>query len=317
MVKKALTLILTIALIVGLGGGIGCKPLPPHVVISELVPQEASLVMDIDLHYILNDEDIRGLLDEIAASQDEPQTVDEILDQFEAETGIDPRDFSRALVFGADDLEDYGAIMLTGDFNQSDIIASVEQGTGEELTPSNYKNHTIYQATVDETEVAICFLSDDTALGGVLDAVKDVIDIVVGDAEPLSGPIAQVYESLGDAWFKIVGEVPEEVGEPGWDEDIPVEEITEDLQVAGLALDNAGESISLIVKLYFSNPATASVVMVVIVVAKTFIALDPDTPPEVAELLEELEVDIKGSWLTLTVTATADELESLIESIGE
>lgn len=317
MVKKVVPLLLIIALFVSSLVAVGCEPAPVIVAI-DLVPQEANLVASIQISRILTDADLIAAYDGWEKDPEMPQTFEQAMDQVADEVGIDPRDFSEAVIFGDIESEDYylGAI-ITGTFDREALIESIEQAIGEEMTTTEYKGYAIYTITIEGEEGAICFLSDDSFVCGSIDAVRDVIDVKEGEPG-LSGTVAEAYISLGDVWIKVAAEVPEE-----WMGEIPEEEVPigleafEDVQVVGFGFNKAGQTLSAQIKLYFSSSQSAAGAEDTISGLISLISILPDIPPELADILDGLDVGRSGPWVTISLTATMTEIENLVEAIEE
>lgn len=342
MVKKVVPLLLIIALFVSSLVAVGCEPAPVIVAI-DLVPQEANLVASIQISRILTDADLIAAYDGWEKDPEMPQTFEQAMDQVADEIGIDPRDFSEAVIFGDIESEDYylGAI-ITGTFDREALIESIEGAIGEEMTITEYKGYQIYEATIEvpgeamevpeeawggippdepigieELEIAICFLSDDSFVCGSIDAVRDVIDVKEGEPG-LSGTVAEAYISLGDVWIKVAAEMPE-----GWMGEIPEEEVPigleafEDVQVVGFGFNKAGQTLSAQIKLYFSSSQSAAAAEDTISGLISLISILPDIPPELGDILDGLDVGRSGPWVTISLTATMTEIENLVEAIEE
>ena len=314
MVKKVVPLLLIIALFVSSLVAVGCAPV---VVVIDLVPQEANLVASIQISRILTDADLIAAYDEVTKEPDMPQTFEGAMDLVADEIGIDPRDFSEAVIFGDIESEDYVGAIITGAFDREALIESIEQAIGEEMTIAEYKGYPIYTITFEGEEGAICFLSDDSFVCGSIDAVRDVIDVKEGEPS-LSGTVAEAYISLGDVWIKAAAEVPE-----GWMGEIPEEEVPigldafEDVQVVGFGFDKEGQILSAQLELYFSSSQSAAAAEDTISGLISLISLLPDIPPELAAILDGLDVSRSGPWVAISLTTTITEIEDLVEAMEE
>lgn len=299
----------------------------PVVETLGLVPDDANFVASTKINEILTDPDIIAFYSEVYSALGEdvgmPATLDEALDELEAESGIDPRDFSEVLIFGDSESDDYFGGVIKGTFDAEALIESMEEAFGEEAAISTYKGYQIYTITVEGESVAICFLSADTIVVGLETLVRDVIDVKEGDKASLSGPVYDTYVALGDVWIKGAGEIPEGViGEMPEEEELPDLEAFEDMEVVGFGLDKA----SLQVKLCFSSAGSAAAAesaliglrsLAIQAIEEVLAEMAPDdVPPELVEWLEELpdwlnsiSISQSGSWVTIT---TADGVDFLM-----
>ena len=122
------------------------QPSPPPRQIPPAAPQRADLLCKIELAKILDDKDFAELYRAIAAQNpDMPQTLDAALNNVEYKTGIDPRDFTRALVFadastlieimepsqGSHGPPYYGALVEES-LDRSSLITNIEEKTGQD-----------------------------------------------------------------------------------------------------------------------------------------------------------------------------------------
>lgn len=324
MVKKVALLLMLIALL-ATSLVVGCAGVPPAITAIDLVPQQANFVASIQISRILSDADLIAAYNEAAKGRDQPQTFDELLNQVEEATGIDPRDFSEAVIFGdTESLGESGAqylgAIVTGTFDTEALIESIEQAIGEEMTTTDYKGYQIYSITIDSDEAALCFLSDDSFVCGSVAAVKDVIDVKEG-APCLSGPIAEAYDSLGDVWIKAAAEVPEEAMAQIPEAEIPIGlEAFWDVQVVGFGFNKVGQLLSAQLKLYFSSSASAADAETMINSLISFIPImmpPGEIPPEVIALLDGLDVSRSGQWVTISLQTTVTEVQNLVEAMEE
>ena len=316
MGRKVVFLFLVIALVTGLSAVLGCeaeKAEKKGVAAIDLVPQTANIAASVDLNRIFADDDVLDIINQIAANLEEPKTVDELLAQVEEEAGIDLRDFSEVLIFGDFESEDYLGAIVKGDFDQEALIGSIESAVGEELSASDYKGYQIYN--IPDQEMAICFLNSNTILGGSRVAVKDAIDVKEG-APSLGKPIYDTYNVLGDAWVKLAMEMPAEAMEEMPDELPPGLDTFLDMQAIGLSFNKVGVNLSLQLKLLFLNSANAEDAKGAFDALKGMLAFIPDLPGEATEIVDRLNVEQSGSWLTISFEATKGEIRGWVQDLG-
>jgi hypothetical protein len=318
MARRTVPLIIAIVIVVAVVAVLAVALIaPPGIQAIDLAPQEANFVAGVQISKILTDEDIIEAYNEAEKPPEFPQTFDEALDWVEDEIGLDPRDFSEALIFGDIESEDYFGGIVKGTFVEEELIASIEEATGEEMPTIAYNDYQIYIITEGAQELGICFLGNDTIAVGPVDAVKDVIDVKKGDKERLSGPVYDTYNKLGEAWIKgaleVPGETMGEIPEGG----VPIGLAAfEDLEVMGFSFNKAGESLFIQVKLYFSDAESAADAEEMISSMMSLLPLMPDVPPEIVALLDELSVSLSDSWVTISLETTMTEIEELMEAMS-
>ncbi|MFQ5925529.1 MAG: hypothetical protein ACE5IE_05985 [Dehalococcoidia bacterium] len=316
MVKKVVLLLSIVALFVGSLLAVGCVP---GIVAIDLVPQEANLVARIQIGRILADPDLIAAYDEATKEPDMPQTFEQALDRVEDEIGIDPRDFSEAVIFADIESEDYFGAIISGTFDREALMESIEQAIGEEMTATEYRGYTIHTIAIEGEEWAIFFLSDGSFVFGSLDAVRDVIDVKEGEPG-LSGAVAEAYTSLGDVWVKVAAEVPEEaIGELTEDAtEIPMaSQFLEDIEVVGFSFDKIGENLSLVLKMRFSSLGSPLAAVVGITTLKALMTNDPDAPPQIADIIDGLSTTTSGHWLIISLETTLAEVQNLLEAMEQ
>ena len=312
--RKLVPLVLMALLLVSVTTISGCGGGPSTA--TNMVPQNATFVANIQIERILTDPDLIAAYDGWEKEPDMPETFDELLLQIEEESGIDPRDFSEATVFGDSNAPgDYLGIILEGSFSEDTLITGIEYALGH-MTPSTYNGHLVYEGEYEGTPTGLCLLSTHTVLGGTLEAVKDAIDVVEG-VPPLSGMVYDAYVALGDVWVKAALEVPQEeqVEVP---EDIGIGDEFNDIEVAGLGFNKTGQSLCLDARLGFENADAAAEAQEALDAVIAMIALF--APPEAEVLVDVLDglcVDRSGVWLTVCLQTTIAELEELVEALQD
>ena len=295
----------------------GCKE--SELTAIELVPQDANLIANIQVSKIINDQDLRNAYDKAKKEPEQPQTAEEALNELVEETGIDPRDFSEAVIF-ADlttwEREEYLGVIAEGTFDEKQFIDNIEGKAGEEFTTSDYKGYKLY--TDEKEEFGIAFLSDRMLLLGTTKAVKDAIDVSKGDRKQVSGIILDAYNRLGDALIKFAFELPEEAREALAEEPIPGEipislEPFANIDILGFVLNKEAETITIQINPHFISTDSAEDAKDTLSGAiSLFKGMLQD--PEIKELLGKMEVSVTDSWLTIAFEITLSEIEKLTET---
>lgn len=312
-------ILVAIALVVIAGAGVGVyfgvihKPAAEPIAAAAYVPEGVDIVAYGELSNIVGDEDFKDLYQKVYEEYGDPSwpaSIDAALNQLEQDYGIDLREFSHVNMFGK--MENggsvYAGIIAKGTFDKNALIQSLEEIPG--LTQTDYKGYTIYKFTAEGQEIGIAFLDGDTLVAGTLDATKDVIDVKIGDKASLSsGPVYEAYNSLGSL-FKVAFALPE-VPE-GY---LPEEYAEEMPDAVGFGLSKSGQTITIEAKAHFTSATAADDAKSYIDVAIGWLKLDPSTPPEVVAILDNTNVSVSDSWLTITSEATITQIEALIDLI--
>jgi hypothetical protein len=316
MGKKIFLLFMAITLVAGLGVTSGCfgvKRGVAEVVAIDLVPQTANFAASVNLSRILADEDVRDAINGITASLEEPKTVNELLDLAKEETGVDFRNFSEVLIFGDFGNKDYLGAIEKGKFDQAALLTSIGNAVGEQLSATDYRGYQLY--TSPSNKAAICFLTGDTLIGGSTAVVKDAIDVKEG-APSLDEPTYDTYKAMGDAWVKIALGVPAETtGEIA--EGVPLAlKFLQNMEAIGFSFNKVGDNLSFQLKLLFLDSASAGDAKGMFDIIKGMLALAPDVPGEVAEIVNRLNVVQSESWVTLSFEATKAEIQAWAHALA-
>lgn len=189
----------------------------------EAVPADAQFVATVDVERVLDDEAFRDrIADSMTASNPFPveqPSVEELLDGVEAELDLDPREVRELVAFGN---ERFVALVADADWSEDDVAAAVEDNSGA-ATSTTHAGQPVYEAP----DLAFGVLPDDRYVVSLPDVVREVVDVVVGDSDPLSGDLTAGYEDAPDGYLQFAFELPaaavdEQVGV----DTAPVEDIT-------------------------------------------------------------------------------------------
>ena len=310
MLKKAtvvlipiLVVLLVVSFLSGCNGAGSTTPI-------KVVPQQSDMLAYIDLSQIMEDEE--GIAELTAALAQDPETqqiVDDVLDLL--------RNLDEAVFFGdiaaMSEDESYMGLIVKGTFEESSLLADIEELMEEELTTVGYKSYKIH--TDQFQEAGIAFLGDDGFVFAPMDPLKDVIDVKEGDLSAVSGKLLTTYNNLGEPMVKMAMLVPpgamegllEETGE------IPMDlSALSDMDSLGLAVDEKGELIAIDAQLCFTSSDSAQEVENMITSLLLVVGMAPDIPQEVLDILEALEVSRSGDCLSIGLEITEAQGESLM-----
>jgi hypothetical protein len=151
-----------------------------------------------------------------------PESYEELRNQTNANTSLDPSKVEEVVSFGKYPPEDadpdrpaYWAVVMHADWSTEAVAAELKnKSTDRTWTEGSYNGHTVFKSDPDSAY-------RDPSWFGVLDdgefvmgrpaAVKDAIDVAEGDQEPVGGEIRSEYDSLrDDALIAYVFDVPRE-----------------------------------------------------------------------------------------------------------
>jgi len=289
----------------------------------ELIPANVDMIAGIQISKIINDQDIKDAFDTMIKSPGQPATFDEALDELFQESGIDVRNCSYALIFGdIANIEqtEYIGIIVEGEFDETEIINKIEENANEELTTSDYKGYRLY--TFGDENFTLSFLDGKKLLGGSIQAVKDSIDVSMGEGEPFQGQLLDTFHRydnalISSALINTVDEAPDMDDMPISLDDLGISlDAFSSIDVAGFALDKENSTLKGRYELHFlgtdSMQDAYDTLSGIISLAKGM-AEEPD----LKELLGKIEVSVSESWLTIEFSIEIPQLENLIETYGE
>jgi len=282
----------------------------------ELVPEGADMIAGIKVGEAISAWQLYSATEE---GTDISGRVEEVMSEFTDQTGMDPGDILEVVIFtdmSAMETEEYSGLIMTGNFDDEDLVDRIVEKTGTDFTADKYCGYTYYVASNDEG--AFMILNDQMAIAGSVDAVRDCIDVIAGKIEKISGEVLETYNSLGDVVVRLALVVPEEAKEALAEEPgeamMPVAmEPFEDMQTVGLALDLNEWVMTLKVDAGFSSPESAGKAAEALETMIDFYALmSPDE--ETAELVERIEITSSGSRMQILFEMGLLELAELAES---
>ena len=289
---------------------------------ERLIPQQANFIAKVQVGEILRDLDLESIYDQAPKGSDDPQSFDDMLDLALGETGVDPRAFETAIIFGDVSREDeFVGAMAKGRFEQATLLAALEKHGETELVSEIYKGQEIHVGTTNDQTLALGFLSNEVLLIGTVPAVQAVIDVQAGDSQPVSGKVVDSLEALGDPLFKMAMAVPpealakldEEMGDGGF---VPIAfEAVRDLDLVTLVVDRPGEDLKIAAQLSFTNPDSAAEIGNTLI---GFLALAKGFAPDeqTQELLQKLEIAVEDGTINIRFQAPLAELKEVASGLG-
>lgn len=240
-VRKAGILLLVFALATGAGcagvlddGGSGGDDLVDNV------PADQNVLIEVDAD-LFTDDTTRQLLEggsEQRADAPNETQVQAAATLVENETGLDPRDVERVLLFGqsdevqdaqdvrdVEDVEDsvdaaqgendrFGVLVAT-DWSQENVTAAFQDATGSALAEASYdaQDGVLYRLSDDDPgdePIYVGALGDGRIVLGDEPAVRASLDTEYAGADSLSGDLRDAYESTRDGYLSVAVSVPQE-----------------------------------------------------------------------------------------------------------
>ncbi len=293
---------------------------------QNLVPEGSNLIVGIQLSQILEDEDLAALFGRIPKDDDDPQTLDQLLDEAAEKIGLDLRNFSQIVLFGdISAMEQRIAIIAQGSSSLDEdlLVETLAKANDWTFTTTEYRERQIHlneegRAGSDGFG-ALSFLGGDSLVMGTLESVKAVIDVQEEDKDRASGDVYDSFNDLGDGLVRLVLEVPPEavqdIGLPF--SGFPVDAgFLREIKVVGILVDKDGQNITLEARGDFTDKSAASNFGDVVEgLLKLGGGLADDE--ETKELLKDIRVSVDGSRLRVVSQISLDQLEELVLGTGD
>ena len=314
----SLALLIVMVLTACGGGGAAVGPAS-----QDLIPPTANLIAQVQVAKILDDIAISSLFDEAPKDSGNPQTLEELLDQAEAESGVDFRQFTTAVIFGDITQDnDYFGVIAEGQLDQGQLIAAIKESGGMDLSLMEHSGVQIQFDADDNT--AFAFLEGDKMVIGTLPAVQDVVDVQQGNLAGVSGRLYDTFTELGSPLGSIAVAVPPEALEELQDSQgggagfgmMPAMEAIQDIQIIAFIIDRLGQDLKVEARLDFANADSAAemgdTLDGLLKLMSGFISDE-----NVTALLDKLELEVSGTMITVKLQAPLVEIQEAANSMEE
>lgn len=197
--------------------------------LTSKIPSGVDMVLSADVGSVVGDEDFKELTNEglqvysqMNPYADVPSSYQDLLNEFEKETGFGVSKFGGVALFARYPEEalgqGYGGVIFSGDLTESELVSAMG---GENLKEDTYNGVTVYKENVwagwspeegpqYEWRIKLGILPDGSYVSGTENAVKDVIGTVKGDKAKFSGSLREEYKKAGSGYLKFAMKVPSE-----------------------------------------------------------------------------------------------------------
>ena len=288
------------------------------------VPANAQMVGYVDVDGAVADDSLRSLANTMLEAQAEnsryyagPESVSEMLETAENESGLDPSGVHDVTFFGSAQAAssmnaEQAGMIATTEYSEDELVSAMRE-EGTELSEGTYKETTLYTYGY-EGDSALAVLGDGTFALGDTSAVKSVVDVRAGDQDALGGDLRATYENTHDGYVRFAMDVPQQ--------QVPADRIGADssvntsvfntVQYVSGSFYTSGDEVSMDVGLTSKSESGATRAHDVL---KGGISLYSGmTDGELRTALQKLSVSQNGDTVTVSYTNSVSELESLIET---
>lgn len=289
------------------------------------VPANAEFVGYADLDGMVNDDNLRTLMNTALETQSEeseyydgPTSVEEMLDEAESTSGLSPSNFHDVTFFGssgedvATNAQQSGMIVTT-DVSEDELVSAIEE-EGTDISEETYGDSTIYTYGF-EGQNALAALGDGRFVLGQTAAVESVIDVEAGDEEALGGDLRTAYSNTDDGYVRFAMSVPQDdLPADQYDSQSPMNlSAFNSVEYLSGSFSTSGSDVSMDVNLVTDSSTNGDRMYDLIDGALSLYS--GVGGEEVQEALDKLSVEQDGETVTVSFTDTVENLEAYIEEL--
>lgn len=238
------------------------------------------------------------------------------------------RDIGRVDFFSDDESSDFSngnkgylGIITHGSFDEATVTLELEAASGYELAQEAYKGINLYSPEDDPDGIVFSVLDDATFAVGVGGALKDIVDLWVGDSESASGFLIDSYNDLSGGILSFASKIPQDIAEGGalgqLDDlgDLPFSlDFLSSLVILGVGGYLNGDRLDITAALEFTNQEAAQslkeFISGIVTLGSNF-----SNDPATAELLDGLEVNQDGRRLTIKTGIPKSDLDGMFSQL--
>lgn len=300
------------------------------------VPEDAEFVATANVEAMLADDGVEELANAYFSLQAEsdyyegPEDMEDALDQYEDELGLDPRSVTTIISFGEYGGEQrygvagavdqsYAGMIVESDWSTDDVEDALEEG-GMEFTEDDYEDKTVFEPEYEDN-VWVGVLEEGTFVFGTQDAMEDAIDATTGDDDGIDADLKGAYDESREGLARFASEVPEkqipqEV--PTGDGDRMDAEPLTDVDTTYGSLYGDGDTRGMALNMIADDEDTAEDINDILKGGLALLERQAESTGEDAmvDLLDKFEVSADGSTVAVTFEATIDELTDGLESMA-
>jgi hypothetical protein len=303
----------------GLGGG-GGGDAPAA---ADVVPQDVDFVTSLDVRGLATDETLNDLANSTLNDAGQPvEDTGDARESFREQTGLSPAEVQRVVVFArsADSptASEYGAFVVETSWTNDEVVEAVQNQSTQEFEETTYAGKTVYHPGSEGPSAQdswLGILDDGRYVAGNEQAVKDAIDVAVGDADSMSGELRSLFQDTSnDAYVRFAAAVPEgsvPADQVGSGSQFNTSSLNQVTMVAG-SHAVSGENLSATVNMRIASSSAAEDVKNAIDgVLSLYSATAGDET--IAAVVEDVSVSRSGDTVTVTTETPASEIEALLE----
>lgn len=293
---------------------------------ADHAPDNSDVLVHLDMA-VMEDDESQQLLNALAEEDASVEDQEDLLNDFEDETGLDLRESQEALLFADAEqaymdpmAEEYLGFIVYSDWETDAVIEAIEEEEDTEYERTEYAGEEALFEPAEEPEwgqaLYVGLLDEGKFVFGSEAAVKDSLDVAHGDADPVSGDVREAYDNSEDGHVTFAAAPPADA--------IPEGESTD---VGGVTVSSEPfQNVDAVSAVYFTGDGTAGSEVQVytsdedsaqdiydLVDGLTSTASGTIEDDDVADQIRAIEVEQDGSSVTVTYEGDVDSLVELIE----
>ena len=288
---------------------------------QNLIPARVNFVVTVKVADLYNDPDFQSQLQKSGM-----QEIDELKEEY----GIDISQVSKMIVFGDSSAmsnyyspfgsfqQAYAGALVYAPFNEAEIVSKLK--ADGDVTEDTYEGFTLYTSGSSSSPSATAFIDGKVIVSGSVQAVKDVISVKVGKAQPLSNADMDVVSANvnSNALFTAVAVVPSDLRtDLRKQSQGPMSaQAFSNVDTAGLSVNKAGDSVEIRVAFLCDDPAGAEKVGDLIGGTAKMAKGMVQSGSAAETLLDAVEVSTSGSLTFVKLDTTKRVLEDVQSELG-
>jgi hypothetical protein len=324
----------------------------------DVVPEGATSITYADVGGMIEDDTVGDFLTEVFSTAGEQEDYDgpadreEMLDDIEEQTGLDPREMNEAVGFsktpetpgtatpGPDEIEQtatqYSGTWLTAGWSEDGIVAAIESQSGQfELESSEHSGYTVYEpvpageetppsGVESETPPArMGVIADGEYVTGTEEAVKDALDVAAGDTNSATDELRDVYSGVRGGLLKMASTVPENLPQDSLPQgtvgegDVEIQpERLEELQGGALVFYTDGSDMNMSASMTAESEESAGHVVEIIDGAIASMKRNVEND-DLAAKLDDVSVEQDGRSVSVDYANDLASISEIIDLIAE
>jgi hypothetical protein len=326
--RTVLAVMLTALLVTaaGCGGLLGDDGSSSEGARLDSVPDRADAVFYMDVEGILESDAHRGLantvFEEFANTSDSyegPGNVDEAQEEAENTSGVDAGDIQEVTGFSAStESGEYSGAIVESSLSESEFVTAQAENQEYNFSEDEYNGHTFYSPSSEPdsgNETYIGVLEDGVYVTGTEEAVRDVIDTVDGEMDPISGEVRTAYEETRDGLVRFASSVPQdEIPTDAANGSVPIDtQVFASVSLVSGSHYVADETVGLNLNLDTDSESSAADVRDAtdgaVSLASAYLTND-----QAQDQLRKINVSSEGSTVTVEYGSSVSSLEELIRT---